>query len=137
MIKQSVQKRCIWIVLTLFSAIAVAGDGLHFVPGMGHDCRETQLPLAAQGVCHRSDCANGYAHLVAGKQNNLLSVVSVAPNSDNCPVCQFFTQAQSAPLTVAFEIDTRVVEGRISTIRPLLIDQVIGAYHSRAPPFCG
>jgi hypothetical protein len=134
--KQSAQKRCIWIVLALFSAIAVMGNGLHFVPGLGHECGETHRPLAAQGGCHSSDCAKESAHFAADHRNNS-PVVSVALKSDTCPVCQFFTQAKSVPLTVAFEIDSRVAEGRISTIHPLLADRVPGVYNSRAPPSCG
>jgi hypothetical protein len=130
MIQQSARKRCIWIVLALFSAIAVAGDGLHFLPGLGHDCRGTHRPLAALGDCHRSNCSE------AGHFKNL-SANSVAPNSDDCPVCRFFTQSQSVPLTVVFEIDYRVVEGRVSSIRPLLVDRVAAAYSSRAPPSLG
>ena len=130
MIQQSAQKRCIGVVLALFSAIVAAGDGLHFLPGLGHDCREMRLLLAALGDCHRSDCAEA-GHC------KLLSAISVAANSGDCPVCQFFTQAQSVPLTVAFEIESRVVEGRIPMIRPLLVDRVAGAYSSRAPPSCG
>jgi hypothetical protein len=134
--KRTTQKRCIWIVLALFSAIAVAGNGLHFVPGLGHECGETHRLLALQGGCHGSDCVKESAHLGADHRQNS-PVVSVAPESDDCPVCQFFTQAKSVPLTVAFEIDSRVAEGRISTIRPLLADRVPGVYHSRAPPSCG
>ena len=130
MIQQSARKRCIWIVLTLFTAIAAAGDGLHFLPGLGHHCREMRLPFDAQGGCHWSDCGEA-GHF------KILSATSVASSDENCPVCQFFTQSQSVPLAVAFEIESRVVEGRISIIRPLLVDRVAGAYSSRAPPSCG
>lgn len=136
MLKQSTQKRCIWIVLALFSAIAVVGDGLHFLPGLGHDCRGTHLPLAAQSGCHGVDCADETAHLEIG-YHKYLAATSAGSCGDDCPVCQYFTQAKSVPLTVVFEIDSRVVEGRISTIRPLLADYIVGAYYSRAPPSCG
>lgn len=140
MLKRSTQKRCVWIVLALFSAIAVAGDGLHFLPGLGHDCRESHLPLVARDDCHRHDNASGQEseliRLTAGHRQGI-SAISPGEDGDHCPVCQYFTQAKTVPLAVAFEIDSRVVEGRIPTNRPLLEDHFAGAYSSRAPPVCG
>jgi hypothetical protein len=104
-------------MLALFSAIAATGSGLHFLPGVGHDhgCPAEPLSPVASGV-----------GATAGDADD-----------EHCPVCQYFTQAQTVPLLVAFEIDLPVVYWRITTIRPLLADQVAAAYNSRAPPSCG
>jgi hypothetical protein len=140
MIKQSAKQRCVWIMLALFSAIAAVGDGLHFLPGLGHDCEEAEERVAVCGVLAAShnteNCAGEHwrADRSALKDR---SAVSALPGRSDCPVCQFFMQAQSIPLTVSFEIEFHAVEGRFLPSRPLLVDHVVGAYHSRAPPVCG
>jgi hypothetical protein len=136
MIKQSAQKRCIWIVLALFSAIAVVGDGLHFLPGLGHDCRGMHPPLVAQADCHGGGCAEEATNRVEEGLHKYLAATSTAPNDDDCPICQYCSQAQSVSLTVDFDINFCVVERRITTIRSLFVDHVAGAYSSRAPPSC-
>jgi hypothetical protein len=135
MLKQSARKQCIWIVLALFSAIAALGDGLHFLPGLGHDCRETHNPLVTHLDCPKSDCV--YENASADDNiHKRFGTVTVTHAGDECPLCQYFTQAQSVPLTVLFEIDSRMVERRNQAISPLLADHHAAAYSSRAPPSC-
>ncbi|MCC6125648.1 MAG: hypothetical protein IT426_11845 [Pirellulales bacterium] len=136
MLKQPSNKRCVWIVFTLFSAIAATGNGLHFLPGLGHDCRETHLPPAAHGESRGVDCTGTHAfNQTSGCEGR--PAVAIAANHDECPVCQYFTKAKTVPQTVAFEIESRVVEGRIPSIRSLLLARPLGAYFSRAPPSLG
>jgi hypothetical protein len=140
MTQPSAKRRCVWIVLALFSAIAVVGNGLHFLPGLGHDCEEADGPVAVCGVVAASQSTeNSAAGPWRTKRIALQdgSAISALPGRSDCPVCQFFTQAQTVPLTVSVEIDFGVVEGRWLSIRPLLVDPVVGAYHSRAPPAGG
>jgi hypothetical protein len=122
MFSPAVQKRLISWVLALFSAIAIAGDGLHFLPGLGHGCHESH-------ACH------DISLISVGHHEDGLAV-SAAENAEDCPVCHFFMQAKTVVLTVDFQIDSQLVAGRIPTIRPLLTDRVVAAYSSRAPPSC-
>jgi hypothetical protein len=136
MINRSAHKRCAWMVLVLFSAIAVTGNGLHFLPGVGHECRGNHRSLETSAESQRPTRANEFVRSAAEHDRNF-SAISGDEDSDHCPVCQYFTQAQTVPLSVAFVIDSDVAEGRILTIRPLLANGVAGAYSSRAPPSCG
>jgi hypothetical protein len=133
---QSAQKRCVWAAIAVFSAIAMAGNGLHFIPGMGHDCREPHRPFAD---CENHRLSDGSEEFSSAESCGREScpAISVSRNCDDCPVCQYFTQAQSVPLAVAFEIDFRAVKRNILTIRPLLVNRTPDAYCSRAPPSCG
>jgi hypothetical protein len=120
----------------VFSAIAVAGNALHFMPGMGHDCQQSHRPHTSCETLQHSVGSEEFSSAVTcGRESR--PAISVSRNCDDCPVCQYFTQAQSVPLAVAFEIDSRAVESNILTIRPLLVDRTPDAYCSRAPPSCG
>jgi hypothetical protein len=136
MIRQSIQKRCVWAAVAVFSVIAVAGNGLHFMPGLEHDCREPHRQFADCENHRLSDGSEEFSSAEMGGRESS-PAISVSRNCDDCPVCQYFTQAQSVPLAVAFEIDSRAVESNILTIRPPLVDRTPDAYCSRAPPSCG
>jgi hypothetical protein len=105
------------MVLTLFSAIAVTGSGLHYLPGVGHDHDCLAKPLLPTG--------------------SGASSLATTAGDEHCPICQYFTQAQTVPLLIAFEIDFPVVDGRISPVHSFLSDHATTAYSSRAPPSCG
>jgi hypothetical protein len=135
MIKQSSQKRCVWIVLALFSAIAVAGNGLHFLPGLGHDCGNSHPSASANEVAcsEHPDCHSTVRFSDAQGKTTLGS----SGGEKDCAVCQYFTQAKIVLLTFDFDFQSHAVEGRVSVYRSLTIDDIPGAYCPRAPPVLG
>jgi hypothetical protein len=133
----NISKRTRWFVFALFTVLAVAGNGLHFLPGLGHGCGKSHLPTSTNSVACSEHSA---CHATADPLHHDGAItISLADGGDDedCPVCQYFTQAKTVFLTVDFDFHSHAVEGRIATYRSLPIDRVSGAYCSRAPPVFG
>jgi hypothetical protein len=133
MLKQSTQKRIIWVVLTLFSAIAVAGNGLHSLPGLGHSCRSSHDFRSAHDCCHIShDLTAGQEHSARHECDIYAQVKS--GSEDDCAICRFFLQAKSLPLSIALESNRVAVYGPIDAYHSVLLGPIYTAYESRGPP---
>ena len=116
---------------TLFAFIAIMGEGLHLLPGMGHSCG-----------CHL-DCVV-YSPSVDGHDGSCVRHSPTVTHSDqnsgeikdtaNCPVCIFLSMAKSYLATEYAACDCLPIIERLAVCSPLLESRFICSYHTRAPP---
>lgn len=81
-----------WAVAIFFGAIALLGEGLHLLPGMGHDEVAAQ---AGSDEGSRSDCA---AKSVPG--DGFVAGCGTSNHDGDCPICQFYAQAKQVSAAV-------------------------------------
>jgi hypothetical protein len=132
MLTQSFQKRCVWASIALFSIVALSGNGLHFLPGMGHSgCGHVELFASSDcdssisGVHHLSDLHAFPAGFRATDSIN---------SDDDCPICHFLAQAKNLVLAIHYEGNSEFVCRYITVYSSLSFEPFQAAYHSRAPP---
>ena len=132
MLTQSRKKRCIWAAIAIFSAIAVLGNGLHSLPGLGHSsCGHVDLfstdgcgDSATDRHCHPS------SHTDTAEWESLRSLHS----NDDCPICHFLAQAKTlAPATI-LEVSYDVAFYNVIDYQSNFIEPIQAAYQSRGPP---
>jgi hypothetical protein len=104
MFRQNKLKRCVWIAVAAFSVIVVAGNGLHWIPGLGHDCQHS--PFEAEADCRLHEGHDGFS----GDPKDSRPAISVSYDRGDCPICRFFTQAQSVPLVFNVDTNSNAVE---------------------------
>ena len=116
---------------TLFAFIAIMGEGLHLLPGMGHSCAchldcMVSSPLAADldGCCDRHSSAVTHA------ESNSSEIKDAA----DCPVCMFLSLAKSYLSTQYAACDCLPIVERLAVCSPLLVSRFVCSYHTRAPP---
>jgi hypothetical protein len=130
MFRQSKLKRCVWAAVAAFSAIVVAGNGLHWIPGLGHDCQHS--PFEAEADCRFHEGHDGFS----GEPKDSRPAISVSHDGGDCPICRFFTQAQSVPPTFDVDTNSNAVERQVPTVHSIFLADAVIAYSSRAPPSC-
>jgi hypothetical protein len=119
-----------WALAGLYGAIAVLGEGLHGLPGLGHGCSGEHHggetchihSMAAGGFS--SDRAGAYA---AEGEHHLAC-------AQDCPICHYFAQAKCF-----LEMDGLTGESlpvcTHHAITPLCFSlHTLSAYQSRGPP---
>jgi hypothetical protein len=125
------QKRPIggWGILALFSIIAVMGEALHVLPGMGHSCR--MLPHG-RGECH-VHCA-----AVAGFPADLPALCAADHEEqiscENCPICQYFSQAKSLLVLSDCAYESLPIYAQFTALPLIFFQGSLSAYQSRGPP---
>jgi hypothetical protein len=119
-------------VFTLFFAlIAMLGEGLHFLPGLGHYDHALCDGCMPSHSSSSHDCTNA-EHSESGSNSILNSHGS--HNAADCPVCQYFAQAKPLVVTLNTVADSLVVVERLEIDATVLQSRSQLAYHSRAPP---
>lgn len=130
----------VWSLAAVFAVANVAGQGLHLLPGLGHNCCPPPLRSAAEvdHACHScgdGDHASPRSHDVPIPGHTALAE---SPNSllhaGNCPICQFMGQFK-----VSSECGPQLaVSSLVGEVPPLGAGRLAGfslsAYDSRAPP---
>jgi hypothetical protein len=118
-----------WALIALYFSIAVLGEALHVLPGMGHGCAADHHGGEA---CHFRSAARVFSSdrpgvCVEGRDHEYSC-------ADNCPICQYFAQAK-----YFLELEGILSESLPNCVRqiasPLPLDrQSLSAYQSRGPP---
>ena len=116
---------------TLFAFIAIMGEGLHLLPGMGHSCAchldyvvSSPSAAALDGCCDRHSPAVTHAEQNPGAMND----------AAGCPVCMFLSLAKSYLSTEYAACDCLPIVERLAVCSPLLESRFVCSYHTRAPP---
>ena len=113
-----------WILLALFGGIASIGQGLHFLPGLGH------FPATSHSVrhgCQGHDCSK---RAWAPPGHNGPSFVGV----HDCPICKYFALVKRVPMAARVLRDHTVLsEPPVLSLR-LVSRQAARVYDSRGPP---
>ncbi len=114
-----------------FAFIAMMGEGLHFLPGMGHSC------------CHTLDCLD-YCHFCAEPDGPSLPCSQTVSHSGHntgavgnaavCPVCMFLSLAKMCLPAESAASECAPIVHRLAVCSPLLQSRFFGSYLSRAPP---
>jgi hypothetical protein len=127
-----------WIVLAVFSAASLLGQGLHLLSGCGDlgghllakrscsthvDCRgccQTKAHDASDGNLD----ASGGAALVGASHGH----------SDDCLICRFLAQGKLTSYSHAF-LENAPLQPQLQPAAPsILMADAIGPYSARAPP---
>jgi len=118
-----------WGTLLPFGVIALAGQGLHLLPGMGHRCGDNH---ADQACCH----ARGHHEPLeppANPDGQVTALPSLADGHD-CPICRFFATTKPLLATVTEAELSQVVSPIRSLDAPARPIYRAAVYRSRAPP---
>jgi hypothetical protein len=149
-----------WAALAVFGAIALAGQGLHLIPGMGHGCGDSscgdsqcgdrlcsldvQAALEAEGLqpaapqAHHGCCC-GHHHAAeqpappTNHDGELTALPSLA-NGLDCPICRFFATTKPLLAAVAEAELSQAVSPVRSLDAPARPINRAAVYRSRAPP---
>jgi hypothetical protein len=119
-----------WALLGLYGSIAVLGEGLHGLPGMGHGCTGERHGGAA---CHFHYAtaivfSSDRPAVCAAEGEHHLSCVK------NCPICQYFAQAKCF-LEVGDLTSASLPVCTHYALSPLCFSlHTLSAYQSRGPP---
>jgi hypothetical protein len=116
-------------MLALYGSIAVLGQGLHVLPGLGHDClgehgEDASHFHGATASVFSSDrpgvrAADGEHHLSCGK---------------DCPICQYFAQAKSFLVLGGVASEPLPVSAHFTSLPLCFSLNSLSAYQSRGPP---
>jgi len=121
----------IWVFTAFFAFIVTMGEGLHFLPGMGHSLEHSHDLLFHSTIADIDGC-NHHTSVIKHSDKNQ----DGTNNADDCVVCKFITHAKNCLLTVYFVVDYTTITWQLAVYSPLLESRFVGTYHSRAPP-CG
>jgi hypothetical protein len=97
--------RFTWVFAILFGGLSAMGEGLHLLPGQGHDvfchghddcCCDDDC-----GICHNGDCSNqAQSPLKLAAAQLTTGTIQAAPGGPtheacdgSCAICKFFGQA--------------------------------------------
>lgn len=108
-----------WLLL-VYVSLVLGGQGLHAVPGLGHDAHDLQAG--------QPDEPHGAGTVSAADH------VGERLHDDSCPVCQFFSRGQSvaeAPLVHVLPSLVSSTACGQSWVRP---QRIHSPYAPRAPP---
>jgi hypothetical protein len=119
----------VYAFITQFAFIAIIGEGLHFLPGMGHS---DECSCCSHSDTNHDCSATSHALVISQEVQNSHDLHKAA----DCPICQYFAQVK--PLILAFNVETDylVVIERIEVASSFLLSRCETAYQSRAPPSC-
>lgn len=140
------KNKLIWLLVSLYSAIAFAGPGLHFVPGVpgcGSHCSVIHADAVHNNSFARSDASSSHCeescpfHKHASAKVVRKGTEPVARglhNHDDCAVCKLLATL-SHSLLVNFQLEQVELSVGVS-VQPLqTADRFsFGLFQSRAPP---
>ena len=116
----------------IFAFIAMMGEGLHTLPGMGHSCGQS----SECAVLLPPDCDSGGCH---GHHSTAFRYSDHASDGKNnaadCSVCNYFSLAKPCLLTAPVVGDCFCISELLPVYFFKVESRIIGSYQSRAPPF--
>ena len=133
-----------WVTLGLFGEIALAGHGLHMIPGMGHRCDDPHgceqrcashtHPPHAQYRAGDGGCFTcGHSDSPVNPHAELTALPSLA-DGHVCPICRFFATTKPLLATVAEAELSEAVAPVCPCNAPARPIYRAAVYRSRAPP---
>jgi hypothetical protein len=116
---------------TIFAFIAIMGEGLHLLPGMGHSCTcHIDCMVSAPSAAELDGCCEHHFSTVTHLEQNSGAI----NNAADCPVCIFLSLAKSYLSTEYAACDCLPIVERLAVCSPLLEGRFVCSYHTRAPP---
>jgi hypothetical protein len=116
---------------TLFAFIAIMGEGLHLLPGMGHSCAcHLDCEVSSPSAADLDGCCDHHSPVVTHADTNSFEIKDAA----DCPVCLFLSLAKSYLAMEYTTCDCLPVVRRLAVFSPLQEGLFICSYHTRAPP---
>jgi hypothetical protein len=141
------KNKLIWLLVSLYSAIAFAGPGLHFVPGVpgcGSHCSVINADADHNNSIARSDASSGHCeescpfhkHASAKVVRKCSDPVARGlHNHDDCAVCKLLATL-SHSLLIDFQLEQAELSVGVSAQPIHVADRFsFGLFQSRAPPF--
>jgi hypothetical protein len=116
---------------TFFAFIAMMGEGLHILPGMGHSCdHRRDCIVYSSSAADFDGCCGHHSPAVTHEDQNPNGI----NNADDCAVCKFFALAKSCLLADHVAYDHIIIAERLVVCSPFFQSRFVGSYLSRAPP---
>jgi hypothetical protein len=109
--------------------VALFGNGLHCLPGMGHSHCE-HVEFFGSGGENQAFIAT---HFSLGECKDDASLNS----DDDCPICHFLAQAKSLVTLPHLECNGENLCHFVTVYSPTISDSFHAAYRSRGPPCLG
>jgi hypothetical protein len=122
----------IYALTASFASIAMMGEGLHLLPGLGHSCCDSDECSADFSSASHLDGCNIHSVVLSSRHDN----ANHANNAADCPVCKFFSHTKPCFLPAFIADNYIAVSGRLDVSYRLLESRFACVYHSRAPPCC-
>jgi hypothetical protein len=119
------------VFTTLFAMIAIMGEGLHFVPGLGHSCGQSHdSDHFSSKDRNVDDCCRHHSAVAMYSDLDLDKSVDAA----DCAICKYFSLAKPCLLASFTTFDYLTITECLPDYSSILESRFIGSYHSRAPP---
>ena len=118
-----------WSLVVLLTAVAGVREGLHLVPGMGHEVTfgGQVVMLGDCGIDSDSSSPPPCCFLAPGKESAQLL------DEDDCPVCHLLGMKLTAPVSSVIELLALPVASVV--VEPFEARAFASlVYHARAPP---
>jgi hypothetical protein len=119
------------VFTAFFAFIAMMGEGLHVLPGMGHSCEQPlECSILSRTAAGHDDSFDCHSSADANFGRNLHKI----DNAADCAVCKYFSLAKSCLSIDCAACDFITITERLVVCSPLLESSFVGTYQSRAPP---
>lgn len=116
---------------TLFFAfIAMMGEGLHAIPGVGHSCQQSIKCISLHTTTADNDCCTQCFPSFTFSDHSS----DVESDADDCAVCKFFSLSKPCLFTNHLESDSIQLSEQLPVYCLVFKSRFIDTYHSRAPP---
>ena len=116
---------------TLFAFIAIMGEGLHLLPGMGHSCgHHLDCMVSSPSSADLDGCCVHHSQTVTHSDPTSSEIKDAA----DCPVCMFLSLVKSYLSTQYAATACLPIVERLAVCTPLLESRFVCSYHTRAPP---
>jgi len=121
----------IWAAAVSFLAVSLIGQGLHVLPGCGHDCGLDHSPATSHGQHGHAGCCVSHQHPQPTPSD---SRSSSSTDEEDCSICRLIAQAKVAVAQVGMLPEALSVPDEpapASVLRVLLFTR---PFDARGPP---
>jgi hypothetical protein len=123
------RKSLVWIFTVLFAFLATMGEGLHFLPGMGHSCCDCYVCSHESQAADHECCQWHHVALIrTGVQ------ATDVHNPSDCPICKYFSQIKPYFAPACVTVEHSPVAQRFTVLVSLLEGRTVSPYQPRGPP---
>jgi hypothetical protein len=132
MLMKILRNGIVYAFTILFASIAMMGEGLHTLPGVGHSCGQSSdcvrsVPTECDGHDCHSDRYPAFTHSVHSSDGT--------NSATDCAVCKYISLAKTCRLAAHLVGDCFHLSELLPIYCCIVECQMVGSYQSRAPPF--
>ncbi len=138
-------RRIAWILVAIYAPMALCGEGLHLLPGLGHSCCEPCVTTCHlyHGEYHGTISRTSDGHSAQRRTERSTGLRCFLNRSHShadsifahdCPICRFFAEAKTVATTAASEVSAELSSPAAVHPAPTTFSAPRRSYDPRGPP---